>query len=79
MSSTLVRNVLVQGKYNNYLVGGNICNAFALGDLGSTDDFFLVGAEPLDESNYPLLTEPISKRFSKLGIDTQCSAMIFDN
>jgi len=42
MPSTFVRNVLVQGKYNNYLVGGNICNAFALGDLGSTDDFFLV-------------------------------------
>jgi hypothetical protein len=47
---------MMQGKYNNYLVGGNVCNAFALGDLGSTDDFFLVGAEPFGESNYPLLT-----------------------
>jgi hypothetical protein len=56
MPSTLVKNVLMKGKYNNYLVGGNICNAFALGDLGSTDDFFLIGAEPFDESNYPLLT-----------------------
>jgi hypothetical protein len=56
MSSTLIRKVMMQGKYNNYLVGGNVCNAFALGDLGSTDDFFLVGAEPVGESNYPLLT-----------------------
>lgn len=56
MPAILARNVIMQGKFNNYLVGGNVCNAFALGDLGSTDDFFLVGAEPLDESNYPLLT-----------------------
>lgn len=56
MSSTLVRNTFIKGKYNNYLVGGNICNAFALGDLGATEDFFLIGAEPFGESNYPLLT-----------------------
>lgn len=56
MTATLVRNVLKQGRYTNYLVGGNVCNAFALGDLGSNDDFFLVGAEPPGESNYPLLT-----------------------
>lgn len=56
MANTLVRNVFMQGRYNNYLVGGNVCNAFALGDLGSPEDFFLVGAEPFDESNYPLLT-----------------------
>lgn len=56
MSSTLVRNSFNRGHFNNYLVGGNVCNAFALGDLGSTDDFFLVGAEPIGESNYPLLT-----------------------
>lgn len=56
MTSTLVRNVLMKGRYNNYLVGGNVCNAFALGELGSPDEFFLIGAEPPDESNYPLLT-----------------------
>jgi hypothetical protein len=56
MPSILARNVMMQGKFNNYLVGGNVCNAFALGDLGSTENFFLIGAEPLDESNYPLLT-----------------------
>ncbi|MCG7945322.1 MAG: hypothetical protein N0C84_03200 [Candidatus Thiodiazotropha taylori] len=52
----LVQNSFNQGRYNNYLVGGNICNAFALGNLGSSDDFFIVGAEPPGESNYPLLT-----------------------
>lgn len=56
MPSTLAGNIIMQGKYNNYLVGGNICNAFALGNLGSAEDFFLIGAESPDESNYPLLT-----------------------
>jgi len=56
MASILVKNVLMQGRFNNYLVGGNVCNAFTLGDLGSEEDFFLVGAEPVGESNYPLLT-----------------------
>jgi hypothetical protein len=56
MPSTLIRNVLCKGRFNNYLVGGNICNAFALGELGASDEFFLIGAEPPGESNYPLLT-----------------------
>lgn len=56
MASLLVQNVLMQGRFNNYLIGGNVRNAFTLGDLGSTDDFFLVGAEPFGESNYPSLT-----------------------
>lgn len=54
--SVLVRNLFMPGRYNNYLIAGNVCNAFALGEIGSTDDFFLVGAEPEEESNYPLLT-----------------------
>ncbi len=54
--SILVRNQFMPGRYNNYLIAGNICNAFALGEIGSQDDFFLIGAEPEDESNYPLLT-----------------------
>lgn len=56
MTTTRVRNVLNKGRFTNYLVGGNVCNAFALGELGSSDDFFLIGAEPEGESNYPLLT-----------------------
>lgn len=46
----------MQGRCNNYMVGGNICNAFALGELGSEEEFFLVGCEPIGESNYPMLT-----------------------
>jgi hypothetical protein len=57
--STLIKNVMNPGKYNNYLIGGNLCNAFALGEIGSLDDFFIVGAEPDDESNYPLITANI--------------------
>ncbi len=56
MSNIIGGNIIMPGKYNNYFVGGNICNAFALGELGSDDDFFLIGAEPPDESSYPLLT-----------------------
>lgn len=54
--SILVRNRFMEGLSNNYLIAGNVCNAFALGELGSQDDFFLVGAEPEEESSYPLLT-----------------------
>jgi hypothetical protein len=54
--SRLVGNVIMPGRFHNYLIAGNVCNAFALGELGSSDDFFLVGAEPPKESPYPLLT-----------------------
>lgn len=54
--SVLVRNQFMAGEDNNYLIAGNICNAFVLGTLGSQDDFFLVGSEPEHESNYPMLT-----------------------
>ena len=64
--STLIRNVMNPGKYNNYLIGGNLCNAFALGEIGSLDDFFIVGAEPDDESNYPLITANILVSFKTL-------------
>jgi hypothetical protein len=39
-------SVVLVGDTNNYLVGGNVCNAFCLGEPCSQDDFFLVGAEP---------------------------------
>ena len=44
------------GRFNNYLIAGNLCNAFAIGEIGDEDDFFLVGVEPEYETNYPLLT-----------------------
>jgi len=50
-----VGNMATTGQYNNYVIGGNVCNAFIVGELGSQDDFYLVGAEPPQESNYPLL------------------------
>jgi hypothetical protein len=54
--SIFIKNQFMLGEFNNYLIGGNVCNAFVLGELGSQDDFFLVGAEPEEESSYPLLT-----------------------
>ena len=56
MPGKYVQCEFMKGKYNNYLIAGNVCNAFAIGEIGSSEDFFLVGAEPAEESNYPLLT-----------------------
>ncbi|GGF22158.1 hypothetical protein [Hymenobacter cavernae] len=44
------------GDYNNYLIAGNLINAFAIGAVGSEDDFFLIGMEPFDESPMPLIS-----------------------
>ena len=44
------------GKDNNYILGGNLCNAFVIGEIGSSDDFFIVASEPTDESIYPMIT-----------------------
>lgn len=43
-------------EFSNYLVGGNLCNAFALGEVGSASDFFLVGAPPEPGIGYPIIT-----------------------
>ncbi|TDU31761.1 hypothetical protein DFR24_1142 [Panacagrimonas perspica] len=56
MPNTTVRSSMIPGRFHSYLIGGNACNTFALGDVGSADDFFLVGAEPRDESIHPVLT-----------------------
>ena|GEM_PF-4549542 len=45
--------------------------------LGSMD--MLIAAHSIAVGACLVTNEPISKRFSKFGIDTQCSAMIFDN
>jgi hypothetical protein len=50
------RNRFCVAQNNNYLLAGNLCNAFAIGEVGSLEDFFLVGSEPEGESSYPLLT-----------------------
>lgn len=44
------------GEFNNYLIGGNITKEFALGEVGSLDDFYFVGTEPLEESPFPILS-----------------------
>jgi hypothetical protein len=41
---------------SNYVIGGNICNAFAVGVVGADDDFFMIAARPRPESNYPLIS-----------------------
>ncbi len=56
MPNVLIRNRIMPGRDHNYDVAGNLCNAFVLGAVGSSDDFFLVAAEPPPDSNYPLLT-----------------------
>lgn len=56
MSSILANNVIFPGRYNNYVVGGNVCNGFAIGDIGSSEDFFIIASEPEGESNYPMIT-----------------------
>lgn len=56
MPGIIARSVFQPGDTNNYAIAGNVCNAFAIGNLGATDDFFLVGAEPPPDSPYPLLT-----------------------
>ena len=49
-------NTYLLGEYHNYLIGGNKTNAFAIGNIGSKDDFFLVAAEPTEENGYPQIT-----------------------
>ena len=53
--SIAVKKQYMPGFDNNYLVAGNLCNAFVLGELGSREDFYLMGTEPEDQSNYPIL------------------------
>lgn len=56
MSKQSVATPVLPVRFHSYSVGGHSCNAFAIGDIGSADDFFLLGAEPREESPYPLLT-----------------------
>lgn len=56
MAARMKGNVFHLSRYNNYLIGGNACNAFGLGRIGAQRDFWLLGAEPEDESSFPLLS-----------------------
>jgi hypothetical protein len=63
-------SIVIQNRFmeaaSSYLVAGNLCNAFAVGEAGTQDDFFLLGCEPEQESNYPLLTGNIFDSKGKL-------------
>src|SRR5688500_9358493 len=47
---------LTENEFGNYLIGGYLCNAFVLGEIGASDDFFIVGAPSTDVDSYPILT-----------------------
>jgi len=56
----VARSSFLASDNHNYLIAGNLCNAFVLGQVGSPDDFFLLGADPgPDETSYPLLSGTI--------------------
>lgn len=53
----ITRSYTGEGDFHTYLIGGGRHRMFAMGNLGASDDFFLVGSEPEEETaNYPLLT-----------------------
>ena len=54
--SEIHKSISSIGKYNNYIIAGNVCDSFAIGEIGSTDDFYFIGTEPFDESPLPLLS-----------------------
>jgi len=56
MAGILAKNTFELGQFHDYVIAGNACNAFCVGELGSYDDFFLVGVEPDVDSNFPMLT-----------------------
>ena len=42
-------SLLVPAEHHNYVLGGQLVNAFAAGRIGTEDDFWLLGAEPAAE------------------------------
>jgi hypothetical protein len=54
--SRISRSHLCPNDFSNYIVGGNMCNAFAIGNLGAPNDFWMVGAPALEADAYPLIT-----------------------
>jgi hypothetical protein len=54
--SIVAESFLCPNEFSNYLVGSNLCNAFVVGEIGASDDFFLVGAPATGVDAYPVLT-----------------------
>lgn len=53
--SLFTRCVFEPGREHNYVIGGNVCNSFVIGEVSSEDDFWLAGAERVDTAG-PLLS-----------------------
>ena len=53
---SFANNSYCPGRFHDYVIAGNTCNAFCIGEIGSEDDFFLIGCEPEPDSNFPMLT-----------------------
>lgn len=53
---SLQRNILPLGRFNNYIIAGNVTREFAIGEVGSPDDFYFVGTEPPEEAPFPMLS-----------------------
>jgi len=56
MSMIFSSNRLHLAGHHNYLIGGNQANAFCIGDVGNSDDFYIIGVEPPEEITYPLIS-----------------------
>ena len=55
-ASIMAGNRICANEFSNYVIGSNICNGFAIGAIGASDDFFLVGVPATEEGAYPTLT-----------------------
>ncbi len=56
MSNLIDGSTFNPGDDNNYIIAGNITNSFAMGSIGSVDNFFIMGIEPNRESSHPLIS-----------------------
>lgn len=56
MPTTATGSEFAPNDFSNYLIGGNLCNAFALGNVGAPNDFWMVGAPALEVDAYPIIT-----------------------
>jgi len=52
----MTNNKYAVNDFSNYRIAGNLCNAFAMGKVGSTDDFWIVGSPAPSWDVYPMIT-----------------------
>lgn len=56
MPGEFVGNIMNANSFSNYFVGGNLTNAFAIGNIGARDDFWVIGAPAMEADAYPVIT-----------------------